>query len=34
MTTQRIVVTGASGNIGTSVVDALDADPTVGTTVG
>ncbi|WIX75558.1 NAD-dependent epimerase/dehydratase family protein [Amycolatopsis carbonis] len=34
MTTQRIVVTGATGNIGTSVVDALDADPTVGTIVG
>lgn len=29
MTESRIVVVGASGNVGTSVVDALDADPTV-----
>ncbi|HEY3472561.1 MAG TPA: NAD-dependent epimerase/dehydratase family protein [Amycolatopsis sp.] len=30
----RIVVTGATGNIGTGVVAALDADPEVGSVVG
>ncbi|MGW5642494.1 NAD-dependent epimerase/dehydratase family protein [Saccharopolyspora sp. NPDC003752] len=30
---QRVVVVGATGNIGTSVVDALDRDPAVGTII-
>ncbi|HVW43166.1 MAG TPA: NAD-dependent epimerase/dehydratase family protein [Amycolatopsis sp.] len=30
----RVVVTGASGNVGTSVVEALGADPRVGSIVG
>lgn len=36
MTTQglRVVVTGATGNIGTSVVEALSEDPAVGSIVG
>ncbi|MEV6898811.1 NAD-dependent epimerase/dehydratase family protein [Amycolatopsis sp. NPDC051372] len=34
MTGQRIVVTGATGNLGTAVVRALAADPAVGSIVG
>ncbi|WP_282772103.1 NAD-dependent epimerase/dehydratase family protein [Saccharomonospora viridis] len=34
MTGRRIVVTGATGNLGTSVVEALGADPDVETIVG
>jgi nucleoside-diphosphate-sugar epimerase len=30
----RVIVTGATGNVGTSVVDALAADPAVGEVVG
>src|SRR3954447_18659851 len=31
---RRVVVTGASGNVGTSLVRALSRDPAVGTIVG
>lgn len=34
MTLDRVVVVGASGNIGTSVLEALAADPEVGSIVG
>jgi UDP-glucose 4-epimerase len=34
MTVDRIVVVGASGNVGTSVVEALSGDPDVGAVVG
>jgi len=30
----RVVVTGATGNVGTSVLDALGADPSVDSIVG
>src|SRR5215217_255892 len=34
MAINRVVVVGASGNIGTSVIQALGAEPEVGTVVG
>lgn len=34
MTVDRVVVVGATGNVGTSVVEALAADPSVGSIVG